>query len=222
MRCPTSRRLLLVVALLIGSAACSDDSPSTASTTTSPTSSTSLPPAANDPALRPRLVLAEDLPAGFATSPKVDDTVTTFCIGEDAAAGLQASARALVAYTRTPPGASVIHLVFRFRDGDATKFVDQATAILGRCNNVPDATGLAFAYEPASAELEAVLAGTEGHVASYGTSAGSGVLTINVAVFRRGDLGELVAVLTKDEGRDATDGLALAAYTAAVARMVTG
>lgn len=213
-------RIALVAALLIG-AACSDDASTTdgtSSSTTAATSTTQLA-AANDPALRPLLVEPSELPAGFATSGDVDNTITTFCIGEDAAAGLQASGRAFGAFKRTPPGASVVHLVFRFKDDDATRFVTQATQILGRCSDIPAGSGLAFTYEPATAALDAALAGTDSHVSSYGISVGSGAFAINLAVFRRGDLGELIAVLTKDEGRDVTDSLALAAFTAAVAKL---
>ena len=51
---------------------------------------------------------------------------------------------------------------------------------------------------------------------------GRGNLGEDVAVFRRGDLGELVAVLTNYLPRDQTDAVALAAVTAAVRRAPAG
>jgi hypothetical protein len=223
-RLTTSARVALVAGLVVVAAACSDDggsgvASSSTSTTTSASSTTVRTGVGDDPTLQPLLLALGDLPPGFATSAEVDDTVTTFCVGEDAAAGLQASGRALVAYTRTPAGASVVHLVFRFRDGDAARFVTQATDILGRCSNIPDASGLAFAYEATSPAVEAAVAGTDAHVTSHGTSAGSGKLTLDLAVFRRGDVGELVAALSVDQARAASDPLAVAAFTAAVARL---
>jgi hypothetical protein len=216
---------LALVTLLVAAAACSDGAPdkgaksSTSSTAASGSTSTTELAAANDPALRPLLIESSDLPAGFARAADVDRTVTTFCAGEDAAAGLQASGRALVGFTRTPAGASVVHVVFRFKDDGASAFVQQAKALLARCSNVPDATGLAFAYEAATPSVDAVLADTEGHVTGHGTSAGSGKLAIDLAVFRKGDLGELIAALTVDQDRAATDTIALAAFTAAVANL---
>ena len=215
MRRPTPpwSALILVVALaLAGLAACSDDGPDGATTTVGPTTSSTR----SDPSLEPLLVQAAELPPGFGPADDIDDTITSFCANEDAAAGLQASGRALAGYTRDPAGASVIHLVYRFRAGDAARFVQQATDILGRCSDVPDATGLAFHYEPAAAEVDATLAGTDAHVARAGTSVGSGALSIAVAVFHEGDVGQLVAVLAVDTARADLDALALTAVTAAV------
>ena len=209
---PCFARAAAAVLVVLGLAACSDDDAGPATTTTAEATTTSL---GSDPALDALLVQAGDLPAGFVPSEDIDDTITAFCAGEDAAAGLQATGRALAGYTREPAGASVIHLAFRFRPGDGARFVDQATQILERCSNVPDATGLAFAYEPAAPELEAALAGTDAFVARHGTSAGSGSLGIDVAVFRHGDVAQLVAVLAVDTPRAELDALAVAAVTAA-------
>ena len=168
-----------------------------------------------DPTLAPFLLEASDLPGSFRAVGGIDDTITSFCANEDAAAGLQASSRSVVAYGRDPGGASVVQLVFRFRDGDAARFVEQAGQVLDRCNDVPDIRGLAFAYEPVSAAVEGALAGTDGHVARYGLSAGSGSLSEQVAVFRHGDIAHLVAVLAVDTPRADLDALAVAAFTAA-------
>ena len=197
--------LVVVLGLAVG---CSDDdaSPSTDSTTTTV-----------DAALERVLVDQADLPPGFAPSDAIDDTITAFCAGQDAAAGLQATARALAGYRRQPEGASVIHLAFRFRVGDATRFVQQAGRILGECSEVPDATGLAFTYSPAAAELDTALAGTDEHVTRYGVSVGSGNLAIDIGVFRYGEVGELIAVLAVDTPRADLDALAVTAFTAAAA-----
>lgn len=210
----TSLLVALVLAVLAPLAACSDDDASgdaAPATTAGPTTSST----AEDPSLVDLLVQPEDLPAGFRPSEGIDDTVTAFCANEDAAAGLQASGRALAGYTRDPAGASVVHLVYRFRPGDAARFVQQATDILDRCSDVPDANGLAFTYGPAAPEIDALLAGTDAHVARHGASVGSGSLTIELAVFHRGDVGHLVAALTVDTPRPDLDALALAAVTAA-------
>jgi hypothetical protein len=213
---PTLRGPLAVVLLLAALGCSADDNGSdatgtTAATATAPTTSSTGP----DPSLEALLVRPGDLPPGFAPSDGIDDTITAFCANEDATAGLQATGRALAGYTRDPAGASVIHLVYRFRSGDAARFVQQAAAILGRCNGVPDAAGLAFTYGPASPQVEAALAGTDAHVARTGTSAGSGDLSIGLAVFRHGDLGHLVAVLGVRMPRAELDALAAAAATAA-------
>ncbi|HJR25354.1 MAG TPA: hypothetical protein VJ804_07770 [Acidimicrobiales bacterium] len=212
MRRPHRLRAALLAALLVAGAACSDDDDT--ATTTTPTTATTVA----DPALDAVLVRQEELPAGFEPSPDVDDTITAFCAGEDAAAGLQATGRALAGYRRQPEGASVIHLVFRFRTGDAERFVDQAAAILDRCSEVPDTTGLAFTYTPAAPAVDAALAGTDAHVARHGVSIGSGNLAIDIGVFRYGEVGELVAVLAVDATRDALDGLSAQAFAAASAR----
>jgi len=152
-----------------------------------------------------------------------DDTITAFCAGEDATAGLRGSGRALVGLKRDPAGASVIHLVFRFEDDGAARFVAQAAEILDRCSSVPDATGLAFEYEPIGAGLdEIVAAATDAHVTRHGVSVGSGSLRIDLAVFHRGDIGELVAVLGVDLPREEIDLLATAAFTTAVDRLAAG
>ena len=200
---------LLAVLVAAGAAACSDDD-STSATTTSTTKP--------DAALAAVLVRQDELPADFAPSPDVDDTITAFCAGEDAAAGLQASARALVGFRRQPEGASVIHLAFRFRAGDAVHFVDQAGGILDRCSEVPDTSGLAFTYAPTAPPVDAALAGTDAHVTRYGVSVGSGNLSIDIGVFRYGEVGELIAVLAVDTPRDQLDTLAARAFAAAAAR----
>lgn len=218
-RRPTSVLAVLLAGLLLVGAACSDDKPSAPDLTS--TSSTELPDR-NDPKLDAYLVRATDLPAGFTASPDADNTVTSFCAGQDAVAGLQASARAFVAFQRNPAGAAVLHLIFRFKKGDAATFIDQARAILDSCSNVPDIHGLAFAYDPSSAEVEGALADTDAHVSRHGTSVGKGNLSEDVGMFRRGDVGELVAVLTDGQPRDQTDALALAAFSAAVRRAPAG
>jgi len=208
-----------VLVLLLGASACSEDDDGPSTTTSGPTtsSSVSIP---QDPTLTPLAIEVGDLPTGFAPAADVDDTITAFCAGEDATAGLRASGRALTGFTRDPAGASVIHLVFRFEDDGAGRFVEQAGVILDRCGGVPDASGLAFEYEPATAALDALVGpGTDAHVTRHGVSAGSGSLVIDVAVFHRGDVGELVAVLGLDLPRDEVDALAAAAFAAAVARL---
>jgi hypothetical protein len=215
---PASRRgaLVLVVLLVVGVAACSDDDDSSATTTTTTDAPVGVD---DDPALVPFVLEAGDLPGTFTPSADVDDTITSFCAGEDAAAGLRATGRALAGYRRDPAGASVIHVVFRFADDGADAFVRQAEAILGRCHEVPDVTGLAFSYEPVSPAVADALAGAEASASRYGTSFGSGSLTIDLAVFRRGDVGALVAVLGVGTPRDQLDSLAMAAFAAAVERL---
>lgn len=209
-------RLLALVAIVVGSlAACTDDDEPAARSSTSTTSAT----APTDAALTPLLVTVDDLPAGFAPNADVDDTITAFCAGQDAAAGLQASGRAIVGFRRTPAGASVIELVFRFEADGAIRFVEQAENLLTDCSEVPDATGLAFTYEPVSAEVAVALTGAESVASRYGVSIGSGNLTVDVAVGQRGDIGVLVAVLGLDQSRAELDALAAAAFAAAVARL---
>ncbi|HEY9555532.1 MAG TPA: hypothetical protein VIR58_02290, partial [Acidimicrobiales bacterium] len=219
---------VLAAAVLLAPAACSDDgTPGEGSTGTSvspsSTSSTSAPTATtvrgDDGTLDSLLLGATDLPAGFEESSEgVDETITSFCAGEDATAGLQASARAVRAFARTPPGASVLQVVFDFEGTGAADFVAAADGILERCSDVPDATGLAFAYEPLAPAVAAPLEGVEQSTGRYGVSAGSGSLTIDVAVFRTGSVGQLVAVLGLDLPREELDALAAQAFTAAVAR----
>lgn len=203
--------IVVTVLLATVGVACSDDD----GATDPGTPTTVEAGAAQDPELVALLVAADDLPEGFGPSEDVDDTVTSFCANEDAAAGLRASGRAIAGFTRQPAGASVIHLVFRFRDDDAARFVQQATDILGRCSNVPDAGGLAFEYSPPSDAIEQAMTGTDAHVARHGTSVGSGSLAVSIAVFHQGDLGHLVAVLAVDTDRPEVDDLALAAVQAA-------
>lgn len=214
-----ARGLTLAVALLASVTSCTDDDavdprPDPSSTTT--TSATPGTTAADDPGLGALLLGSDDLPAGFEATAGVDDTITAFCAGQDAAAGLQASGRAAIGFQRTPPGASVIELVFRFEADGAQQFVAQAEGLLDGCSDVPDATGLAFTYEPASPEVAASLAEDEPSASRYGTSVGSGNLTINIAVVQRGDLGALIAVLGLDLPRAELDALASTAFAAAL------
>jgi hypothetical protein len=219
---PRRRRLLAGVALtlIVGlpAGACSGDDghePSPAATTTTST-------VANDPGLVPLLVTPDQLPAGFEPVAEVGDTVPTFCAGEDPTAGLQASGRAVAGYARSPGGVSVLHLVFRFVDGGAATFVDQARDIIGRCSEVPDAHGLAFTYTDPPPALTAALSGsTDDSVATDGVSVGSGSLRSLVGVFRRGDVGAMVAVLAVDSAAVDAEAVAQAAFTAAVGRLPT-
>jgi hypothetical protein len=216
----TWRRRALALGLVAALFACSDDGggddpPDSTTTTTTTDGSTTVP---DDAALEARLVTVEDLPAGFVPDPDVSDTITTFCAGQDAAAGLQASGRAIVGFSRDPAGASVIHLVFRFGPGDAAAFVAAAEELLTSCSDVPDATGLAFAYEPVSPQVAATLEDTDARASRYGVSAGSGNLTVNIAVFQQGEEAHLVAVLGLDQSRAELDELAATVFEAAVAR----
>lgn len=182
-------------------------------------SSTAVTVAPDDPTLEPLLITTADLPAGFAENEDVSDTITAFCAGQDAAAGLQASGRAIAGYTRTPSGASVIEIVFRFDADGAARFVGQAEQLFGGCNEVPDVSGLAFTYEMASPAVAASLEGVEAAASRYGVSVGSGTLTVNAAVVQQGDLGALVAVLGIDQPRGDLDELAVVAFAAALDRL---
>lgn len=222
MRRTTAISMLALALVVAATAACDDgrgdaDTTTTASTATSSTSTTD---GANaDPALAAHLLETADLPEGFTQSDTVDDTITAFCAGEDAAGGLQASARAARGFTRAGGGASVIQLAFRFRDDGAAAFVAQAAAILDRCDGVPDATGLAFEYEPLTAEVDAPVAGaSDAHTGRFGVNVGSGSLAIEVVVLQQGDIGQLVAVLGVDLPRAELDALAAAAFTAMAGR----
>ena len=200
---------------------CSSDDASPASTTAGSTTE-SVPDTTSptDPELQALMLASADLPAGFTDSAAVDDTITSFCAGEDATAGLQAASREVRGFTRSPGGASVIQLAFRFRDDGAERFVAQAGAILDRCSGVPDATGLAFEYEPLSPDVEAAAGGAaEAHVGRYGVNVGSGSISINLVVRRDGDVGQLVAVLGLDLARPELDALAQAAFTAVDAKL---
>ncbi len=218
---PSTRRVLAVALALLAVltvAACSDDD---AAEEPGPTASSTTAPEGvdDDPTLGPLVLQAGDLPGSFTASDDVDDTITAFCAGQDATAGLRATGRALAGYRRDPAGASVIHLVFRFADDGAAAFVAQADQVLSSCNEVPDVQGLAFTYEPVSPAVAAAVADADASATRYGRSIGSGNLTIDLAVFHRGDVGELVAVLGVDTPRDELDALATAAFTAAAARL---
>jgi len=209
---------LLVVASLTVLASCSDDGEASSTTTTAgdPSTSTIAP---DDPTLEPLLLTAADLPAGFTATEDVADTVTSFCAGQDATAGLRAQGRAIVGFTRTPEGASVIEVVFRFGEDGAAAFVDQAKELLTSCSEVPDATGLAFTYEPLSPAVAASLMGADEAASAFGTSVGAGDLHLEVAALSKGDLGALVAVLGLDEPRADLDELASTAFEAAIERL---
>lgn len=211
----TRRGLALVAVVLASVTACAGDDEPPATTTTAG-ASTTVPSDAN---LIPLLVQETDLPTGYTRDPDVDDTITAFCAGQDAATGLQASGRAIAGFTRTPAGASVIEIVFRFKADGATRFVQHAEELFTSCSDVPDVTGLAFTYEPASASVATALAGVDSSASRYGVSAGSGNLTVNVAVLQQGDLGVLIAVLGLEEPRDQLDELAVTAFSAVVARL---
>ena len=206
--------LLSLSALLSITAGCagSGDAP----TTTSSSETTS---ATVDPALAGLLLDPHDLPAGFSTSTQVDDTVTTFCAAEDAAAGLRATGRAVRGFTNTASGASVIQLAFRFQGNGAHRFVTQAADALDRCQGVPDLNGLAFEYDALTPDLAALLDEAGSAVGRHGVNVGSGSLAINVVVLQQGDIGELVAVLGVDLPRRELDALAHTAISAAVSKL---
>jgi hypothetical protein len=209
-------RALLVAALLLATA-CSDDDGGDSTTTSSDTTSSTIAP--DDPSLEPLLLTADDLPDGFTPTEDVADTVTTFCANQDAAAGLRADGRAIVGFQRDPAGASVIEVVFRFEDDGAATFVEQAKELLTSCSEVPDATGLAFAYEPLSEPVAASLTGADTAASAFGTSAGAGNLTVEIAALQQDDVGALVAVLGLDQPRAELDALATTAFDAAVAKL---
>lgn len=214
---PRLGRALVGAALaLVSVTACSDDGQPSAATTTTEAPGTIVPA---DPALEALLLTEADLPDGFAATPSVDDTITSFCVGQDATSGLSANARASTGFSRTPAGASVIELVFRFDDEGAARFVTQAGELLRTCNEIPDASGLAFSYEPVSPGVAEPLEGADSARSGYGTSVGSGNLTVQIAVVQVGDVGALVAVLGVDTPRAASDELAAAVFGAAIARL---
>ena len=113
----------------------------------------------------------------------------------------------------------MIEVVFRFEDDGALAFVEQAEELLTSCSDVPDATGLAFTYEPLSAPVAATLAGADAAAGRFGTSVGSGGLTVEIGVVADGDVGALIAVLGLDEPRPDLDALAETAFAAAVAKL---
>jgi len=217
MRRPPTVLVLAATAVALLAACSGGDDPATATTSTAERTTTT---AASDPEVAALLVEAADLPAGFVESDAVDDTITTFCVGADATAGLEASARAARGFAREGGGASVIQLAFRFRGDDAGAFVAQAEDALTRCHDVPTAaSGLAFAYEPMTPSVAAALGPlAEGAAARYGVSAGAGNLTLDVAVVRTGDVGMLLAVLGLDQPRDDLDALATSVFSAAARR----
>ena len=210
----------VVVAVLGGCSEDGDPAPSTTTTTTA-TTTTENPgtTVAEDPELVARLLTPADLPSGFAATPDVDDTITTFCVGQDATAGLSANGRASVGFARTPAGASVIELAYRFDADGAERFVAQAEDALESCEEIPDASGLAFTYEPASPEVATSLGDADRSTARFGTSVGSGNLALQIAVVQVGDVGALVAVLGVDQRRAASDRLAADAFEAALAAL---
>ena len=208
---------ILAVACLLAISSCTDDDADSTSTTSDTGSSSTIAP--DDPELEPLLLTAADLPDGFTATVDVADTVTSFCAGQDAAAGLRAEGRAIVAFTRAPEGASVIEVVFRFEDDGAATFVDQAGQILTSCSEVPDATGLAFTYEPLSAPVADTLASADDAASAFGTSVGSGDLRVELAAVAEGDLGALIAVLGLDQPRADLDALASTAFEAALAKL---
>jgi hypothetical protein len=213
------RWVLLTLAIPLLLVACSDDDDSTP-TTESTTSTTAAPTdtiAPDDPELAALLITTDDLPEGFAPNEGVDNTITAFCAGQDAAGGLSAEGRAIAGFTRTPAGAAVIEVVFRFEDDGAAQFLAKAEELIGSCSDVPDETGLAFTYAPLSEPVAATLAGAESSTGAVGTSVGSGNFTVQIGVIQQGDLGALVAVLGLDDAQTDLDALASTAFAAAVA-----
>jgi hypothetical protein len=100
--------------------------------------------------------------------------------------------------------------------------VAQAEAAMSACSGVPDGsgTGLAFEYEPLSpAVADALATAGEARAGGFGTSVGSGSLTVEIAVARQGDVATLVAVLGLDEPREALDELAAAAFSTVAQRL---
>lgn len=210
MRRPVATRLLALAIVVLGPVtACTDDDTSGATSTT----------AAESSDLSVLALEVDDLPAGFAAAEEVNDTITAFCVNEDATAGLLASDRVVRGFTRTPAGASIIQLVFRFDDDGAATFVSQARAMLDRCSGVPDVSGLAFEYDELAAGLEEPIAdASDDRVGRHGTSVGSGNLTIDLMAFRHGDIGQLVAVLGLELPRAELDELAATAFRAVAAK----
>ncbi|HLT15292.1 MAG TPA: hypothetical protein VK007_01210 [Acidimicrobiales bacterium] len=228
MRLHRLRPLLLVLAVLTAAGACRDDDQRTAPTTTAPatsTTTTEAPWATTTTVpedLAPLLLTDGDLPDDFVASDGVDDTITSFCVGQDAAAGLRASSRAVVGFARETGGASVVQLAFRFDDDGAARFVAQAEAALEVCSGVPDGsgTGLAFEYEPLPEAVAAALGDAgEARTGALGTSVGSEAFVVEVAVLHDGDVGVLVAVLGLEEPRPALDELATTAFAAVAERL---
>jgi hypothetical protein len=224
------RRLLAACSLAVAVtlAGCGDDADEAAEDE-APNTTVEAPPDLDDDTddlelldltdLTGHLLEAEDLPGEFVdSSSDVADTITTICAGQDATAGLQATGRAVAGFRREPPGVSVVQVVLELPDGDARSFVEAARQLLGTCDGVPDpASALAFFYEPVDEGIDEVLAAaTEDHVARRGVSVGSEAFVIDLAFFRVGDLGQLVAVLGFDEPMD---GLLESALEAALTRL---
>jgi len=223
---PRPVRLLAALAVLVMAAACGGDDAPAPTTATEP-STTSTPSEARSTsttapgALAPLLLEEGDLPAGFQAASGVDDTITSFCATHDAAAGLQASDRAVVGFAREGGGASVLQLVFRFEGDGAARFVAQADAALRACSGVPDGSGsgLAFEYEPLPEAVAAALGEVgDARTGAVGTSVGSEAFVVEVAVFHDGDVGVLVAALGLEEPRPDLDALAATAFAAVAER----
>lgn len=234
MRAPLPHRLVAGLAALVlplTAAACGDDDgdadPAPTSTTTTAPSSTTTEAVTTttepDPELVPLLLEADDLPDGFVAGDGVDDTVTTFCVGTDAAAGLRATARAVRGFGLAGGGQAVVQLVFRFTDDDAAAFVAQAEDAFEACHEFPGDAGLTFAYEPLAASVtEAVDGRVDAWAGRHGTSIGSERFTVQTVVAHRGDVGVLVSVLGVDLPRAELDALAATAFDAAIGRLAAG
>jgi hypothetical protein len=214
----TSALSILLVASLLGGA-CQSDGGSPSTTTAPATTTTQAEEAEQDAALAAMMLGPADLPEGFTASTSIDDTVTAFCAGEDATAGLQASAREIRGFTRDGGGASVIQLAFRFRDAGAATFVEQADGILDRCSGVPDSTGLAFDYDALDPTVDSAAAAAEQHIGRHGINVGSQRLSIDVVVLRQGDVGQLLAVLGLDLPRPELDQLAATTLQAVAGKL---
>ena len=76
--------------------------------------------------------------------------------------------------------------------------VTKAEELIASCSEVPDATGLAFTYEPLSEPVAATLDDADSSTGAVGTSVGSGNLTVEIAVVQHGDLGAWFSVLLVD------------------------
>jgi hypothetical protein len=82
---------------------------------------------------------------------------------------------------------------------------------------------LAFEYEALSAGVDGAIAGAaDAHVSRFGVSVGSGNLTLDLVVFHRNDVAQLVAVLGLDLPRADLDELATATFDAVAAKLESG